>query len=80
MKHITIQTYCDWPGCAEAWMKEHGGEEQETRLMDFNLTPVSQRGRKQGPARVLLCPEHLQEMYDLRDALSENKQFEELIR
>lgn len=76
MKHVMIQTYCDWPRCAEEWLKDHPNEEQFTTAVNFTISVASARGRKPKSNRILLCREHLKELTDLRRTLSANKQFE----
>ena len=76
MKHALIQTYCDWPGCALAWIREHGSGDQPVDTVVMTVTRFT-KGRKPPPTQFFLCAEHYRELTGLRDTLGKNLRIEE---
>lgn len=69
MRHILVQTYCDWPECMTEWLEFHPDEEQPTKTVRFTVSSDNTRGRKQKNAPIELCEQHLNELLTLRKTL-----------
>ena len=60
MKTVSVQTWCDYPGCALDAQEQGMMQGQEVGNMDFWVNAFG--GRKTKPIKVVMCPEHRDQM------------------
>lgn len=76
-KELFVVSYCDYPGCKEEFIKEHGvGIAQETSTATFWFY-ANGKGRKTSPITIDLCEHHTAELRGLFTAMQKFDQKEQ---
>lgn len=76
-KELFVVSYCDYPGCKEAFIKEHGvGIAQDTSAVSFWFY-VHGKGRKTNPVIVDMCDSHAESQRELFVSLQKFNQKEQ---